>query len=81
MKSASQPLANMERKDVTRNPSATVRLISAMGGALRRSWWIAVLVVIVVGAVSFARFIREPVTYLTSQTLYIVVTPTGVTTM
>ena len=77
MKSASQQLADRERDRSEEAPPAGAQAISWMARALRRSWWIVALVVIVVGVVSYARFTREPVTYSTSQTLYIVVMPTG----
>jgi hypothetical protein len=67
----------MELGRVEEVVAATAPPFLAMAAALRRSWWIAALVVAVVGAVSYARFTKEPMTYYTSQTLYISVTPTG----
>jgi hypothetical protein len=76
MKSTSQ-VAGRDQGRVEVEPDATARPFAEMAGVLRRGWWIALLVVVVAGVVPYARFTREPVTYHSSQTLYIVVTPVG----
>jgi hypothetical protein len=81
MKSANRQITSTGQGGSDGVPDTTAAWpLTQMALALRRGWWIAVLVVVVVGALSQARFTREPVSYLTSQTLYIVVTPTGTST-